>query len=157
MILSLAEDSEQRPDSHARNCSSCSPKMPLCWAPPGHEPQELQGWSLRPSSSKALPTPLGNNRPATNTEVCRHMLFSLQIAMKNRRQFSKMLAQICQAPHTSHLASQGVGPLDKVSADHLYLSPNPFLNSNTAFKGVGIYTATSTCKFCIALYGSWKA
>ena len=83
--------------------------------------------------------------------------WSLQIAMKSSRQFSKMWAQIWQAPRTSHLASQGVGPSDKGSADHLHLSPNPFLNSNTAFKRVGIYTATSTCKFCIVLYSSWKA
>lgn len=65
-----------------------------------------------------------------------------------------MLAQICQAPSPSHLANQAVGPLDEVIADHLYLSPNPFFNLNTAFKAVGIYTATSACKFCIVLYGS---
>lgn len=68
-----------------------------------------------------------------------------------------MLAQICHATCTSHLAKQGVGPSGKVSTDHLYLSPNPFLNSKTAFKGLGIYTATSTCKFCVVLYGSRKA
>lgn len=74
----LAEDSEQGPDFHTQKCSCCFFKTLLCWS-------TSQAWApgtsgvLSPphqSSSKALLTPPGKNKSATNPEVCRNMLFT---------------------------------------------------------------------------------